>query len=213
MGNGVDQSFDAPGALALNEARLQHLASLSLNLENRTVLEVGAGVGLLTGFFEERGCVVLATDGRANNVEEHKRRHPHRDVRVFDLGNPAEYKRFEPHEIVFCYGTLYHLPDPALCLERLAGLCTSLFLLETMVYGPNDNVVMPTQDPTYDNQSLHGGACRPGRNWILRELERWYGHVYLVGRQPEHPEFPTTWPGPVDNARAVFVGSREELAL
>ena len=43
--------FLQPEALALNEARLRHLASLGLLLEGKTVLEVGAGIGLLTHFF------------------------------------------------------------------------------------------------------------------------------------------------------------------
>lgn len=201
-------------ALAINKARLDHLASLPLNLENRTVLEVGAGIGLFTGFFEERGCDVLSTDGRQANIDEHKRRYPHRKVRLFDLEDPAEYNWFAPREVVFCYGTLYHLSNPAFCLEALAKLCTDLFLLETLVYGPDDNVFRSAWDGLgHANQSLWGGACRPGRNWVLQELKEWYEYAYLVERQPEHHEFPTVWPSTSGNARAVFVGSRKRLNL
>ena len=45
--------FDQPHAKDINETRLNHLASLGLKIENSTVLEVGAGIGLLTGFFEK----------------------------------------------------------------------------------------------------------------------------------------------------------------
>ena len=55
--------FLAPTALAINQARQSHLASLGLDLANKRVLEVGAGIGLHTPFFRERGCEVTVTDG------------------------------------------------------------------------------------------------------------------------------------------------------
>src|SRR5262249_50321591 len=74
-GGGVE-SFDTPEALRINEARLEHLASLDLPLSGRSVLEVGAGVGHLTRFFVERDCRVVVTEGRAENVRGLARRHP-----------------------------------------------------------------------------------------------------------------------------------------
>ena len=53
-----------------------HLASLGLSLEGRRVLEVGAGVGHLSGFFLERGCDLVVTEGRPENVAELRRRFP-----------------------------------------------------------------------------------------------------------------------------------------
>jgi 2-polyprenyl-3-methyl-5-hydroxy-6-metoxy-1,4-benzoquinol methylase len=63
--------FDRPHATKINEARLKHLDSLGLELTNSKVLEVGSGIGLLTGFFENLGCEILSTDARAENVAEH----------------------------------------------------------------------------------------------------------------------------------------------
>ena len=48
--------FDTPEALEINRARQDHLASLGLDLERKTVLEVGSGVGRHTAFFEKLGC-------------------------------------------------------------------------------------------------------------------------------------------------------------
>ena len=45
------------------KARLDHLASLNLDISEKSVLEVGAGIGLLTGFFEDRGCSILSLKG------------------------------------------------------------------------------------------------------------------------------------------------------
>src|SRR5258707_9415172 len=50
--------FLTPEALDINEAAQQHLASLMLDLEHQRVLEVGAGIGLHTGFFEDHGCSI-----------------------------------------------------------------------------------------------------------------------------------------------------------
>src|SRR5207344_1132901 len=60
--------FLAPGAEAINRARQQHLASLGLDLAGKNVLEVGAGIGLHTPFFLERGCDVTVTDGRSASL-------------------------------------------------------------------------------------------------------------------------------------------------
>ena len=108
-------------ALAINKARMDHLASLNLPIEGRSVLEVGAGIGLLSGFFEERGCTVLSTDARPENVAEIKRRNPRRDVAMLDLEQPAQVAALGKFDIAFCYGTLYHLasPEPA-----LSGSCS-----------------------------------------------------------------------------------------
>ena len=77
--------FLAPNARAINSARQQHLASLGLDLAGKKVLEVGAGIGLHTPFFLERGCEVTVTDGRAENVAEIARRLPTVRTALVDL--------------------------------------------------------------------------------------------------------------------------------
>src|SRR5262245_63170873 len=81
--------FLTPEALRINRARLEHLATLGLDLQNKRVLEVGAGVGLHTGFFEERGCDILSTDGNSANVAEMLRRHPNRRIGLLDMDRPG----------------------------------------------------------------------------------------------------------------------------
>src|SRR4051794_500326 len=77
--------FLAPNAEAINRARQQHLASLGLDLDGKKVLEVGAGIGLHTPFFLERGCQVTVTDGRPENVAEIARRLPQVRTAVVDM--------------------------------------------------------------------------------------------------------------------------------
>src|SRR5438132_1133035 len=83
-------------------------SSLGLDIAGRTVLEVGAGIGDHTSFFLDRGCPVVATDVRPENLAILRRRYAGVDVRHLDLDAPDT--AFRPHvEIVYCYGTLYHL--------------------------------------------------------------------------------------------------------
>lgn len=209
----MKQTFDSLGATQLNKARLDHLASLGLDLECRSVLEPGAGVGHLTHFWEERKCEIVSTDVSLNNVKTHLDRHPHRSVYLADLDQWGEHKGCGRFNIVFLYGTLYHLARPAQAIAELAPLC-DLFLLETCVYHKDDGELHSyTQWPGLD-QGPSGIAYVPARNWIMRELGKHLEHVYCTRTQPDSVEFPRSWPGPSTHlTRSVFVASRDRLDL
>src|SRR5579864_8390939 len=121
--------FLEPQALRINLARQGHLAALGLDLHAKRVLEVGAGIGLHTAFFEQRGCDVLSTDANPINVAEMLRLYPHRKIGVLDLDRPTALTDLGSFEIVYCYGTLYHLADPNGALARLAAVCTGQILV------------------------------------------------------------------------------------
>ncbi|MDD1778240.1 MAG: class I SAM-dependent methyltransferase [Candidatus Helarchaeota archaeon] len=209
--------FDTLAALEINRARQDHLASLGLDLANKKVLEVGSGVGWHTAFFENLGCNVLSTDARPENVEEHLRRFPHRKgrVEVADLSVPGNHARFGTFDVVYCYGTLYHLNSPELCIRDLANSCAKLFLLETCV-NPSDNNAINQVEENFEikNQSIQDVHCRPGRDWIINELRKYFVFVYCSKYQPNHSEYSLKWPAPADrlsNVRAVFVASRTPI--
>ena len=209
--------FDQPGSLEINRARIDHLLSLGLPLANKSVLEVGAGVGYLTEPFEKMGCRVVSTDARAENCLENLRRHPRRTVEVLDLNISGSHKSLGRFDIVFCYGTLYHLSNPDRCLADLADQCQEIFLLETCV-APRDNGRI---NPISENhkaldQSYDGTGCRPGRDWIMSELGKHFPYVYHTVTQPDHPDYPIEWPARLDPprvflTRSVFVASRRPL--
>jgi len=208
--------FDHLKGTQINKARLEHLASLNLELANSTILDVGSGIGLLTEFFEKLGCEILSTDARPENVAEHRRRYPHRRVELEDLSIQGSHDRFGEFDIVFCYGTLYHLADPSLAIIDLAGCCKRFFLLETCVNPVDNGGINPVREQADKrDQSFYGRGCRPGRDWIFSELHKHFPFVYLTASQPDHPEFPLNWPAPVNSllSRAVFVASRHPLSL
>lgn len=213
-------TFRAPDATSINTARMAHLDSLGLDLEGCTVLEVGAGIGLLTDHLLQLGCRVLATDARPANVVEHRRRHPDRRVEVLDLDqvSPADIAALGHFDVVFCYGLLYHLARPGPALSALAGTA-DLLLLETCVTpGTGTAEHQVWEDRTTASQAIGGTGCRPTRPWVMETLRQLWGHAYVTRAQPDHPDFPLEWPDrptppPTRLTRSVFVASRRPLDL
>lgn len=204
--------FLTPAAFAINKARQDHLASLELDLAGKRVLEVGAGIGLHSGFFESIGCEILSTDGNAENVAEMRRRYPRRQVAVLDLED-----RFPPDlgsfDVVYCYGVLYHLADPANALNEMRRVCTGKILLETAVALGKYPECHLLQDPPSHNQAVRGLGCRPTRAWVLKVLRETFGFSYTTATQPDYPDFQTDWRVVETRMlyRAIFVGSTSPL--
>lgn len=202
---------------------MEHLATLDLPLTSRTVLELGAGIGDHTTFFLDRGCKVTVVEGRSENLEILRQSFASEgkwaegsDFTVVqaDLDVP-ETVELVPHDIVFCYGLLYHLKNPFRLLKWAAPLCKDLMLCETCVTyddtsnggNVNENAVSPTQ-------ALNGIGARPTRRQIMAALRKLFPHVYVPTTQPWHEEFPTDWtlPGPLArSSRAIFIAARQAL--
>ncbi|MBU6236932.1 MAG: FkbM family methyltransferase [Planctomycetes bacterium] len=210
-------SFDVfltPEALAINEARLCHLASLGLDLKNKRVLEVGGGIGLHTCFFESQGCDVLLAEARAENLDEAKRRYPHRKTALVNLDADSDLSHLGRFDVVYCYGTLDHLTNPSNALRRLAAICDGMILLETCVTPGDEEELHPEAEPaSVVNQAFTGMGCRPTRSWVMSELRRHMGFAYQTVTQPNHHDFEQNWiaPSPRKLYRAVFVGAKSRL--
>jgi SAM-dependent methyltransferase len=205
-------SFLDPNSLAINDARIDHLRSLELPLAGKSVLEVGAGIGLLTGFFEEQGCRVLSTDARLENLAEIKRRYPQREVARLDLEHPEEVAALGQFDVVFCYGTLYHLGTPEAALRALSEV-SDLILVESSLSAQDGTDVIGVEESSALNQAFSRRGSRPTRSWVLAKLSELWGHGYISLTQPAHPEFPLDWSvrNTAPNTRAVFVGSKAPL--
>ena len=214
-GGGVE-CFDTGAAFELNEARLKHLAALDLPLAGRNVLEVGAGVGRLTSFFVGRGCSVVVTEGREENVAELRRRLPAVDARVADVEESLRHLgRFE---VVFCYGVLYHLENPLRALRNMAAVCDDFLLIETMVCDSRLPVLRLEDEPTSVNQALRGLAHRPSPSYLAVALNRiGFDYVYAASDPPNHADYRFSWRDNLDTARdtallrGVFVAARSSL--
>lgn len=204
--------FETADALHINRARLDHLASLGLDIDGRRVIEVGAGIGLLSVFFEARGCQLLSTEGRSDNLAEIARRLPARQTRQVDLDRDHDLTALGRFDHAFCYGTLYHLAKPLEALAALAGVADTLLLETCLTPGAHVDMHLVREGPSH-NQALAGVGCRPTRPWIMQTLRALWGHAYTTTDQPDHPDFEIDWllSYKHGNHRAVFVASRTPL--
>lgn len=198
-----------------NQRRQEHLATLGLPLSQRTVLEVGAGIGDHSSFFLDRGCEITVTDGRSTNVEVLQRRYGTQRARLLDLDapDPGLHARFE---VVYCYGTLYHLSRPDAAIAYLGSRCTGLMLVETCVSFGERDALHPEPEATWCASQAVASGCRPTRPWVWNRLSEHFAHVYVTTTQPWHEEFPLDWSSnaPAERlTRAVFVASRTPLDL
>ena len=219
------EDFHSVSYLRHNARRLEHLASLNLPIRDRTVLEVGAGVGDHTTFFLDRGCSVTCVEPRAENCTllaslMHERRNEGYAAASRCRILRADALTFEPvvpesFDIVHCYGLLYHTDDPAAVLAAIARKCSGILLLETCVaFGSNEAINPVPERAQIPSQSVSGIGCRPTPPWIFRRLSELFGFAYMPSTQPAHEDFPLDWTGsqPTDReARAVFIASRQKL--
>lgn len=209
--------FHAQFYLLHNEKRLEHLHSLGLHIsKDMTVLEVGAGIGDHTKYFLNLGCKVITTEGRLENVKVLKEKVGDRaEVALLDLEKPAPNPVYDTlFDIVYCYGTLYHLSNPDFTLNYLEKKCGGLFLLETCVsFGDGESINLVHEHAGDPSQSLVGKGCRPTRPWLFNKMKSLFEHVYVPTTQPNHGEFPTNWKTPSKSElnRAIMIGSRTPI--
>ncbi len=199
-----------------NQRRQEHLACLGLNVANSSVLEVGAGIGDHTSFFLDRGCCVVSTEARPENLKLLKIRYPDMQTEYLDMDNPDDSKITGLFDIVYCYGLLYHLEHPNKAIEFMDRHCCKMLLLETCVsFGDGELINPVVESAESPTESVYGRGCRPTRKWIYNQLKKYFEFVYMPITQPNHEEFPIDWSFPPSGKfllRAVFVASREQLS-
>lgn len=219
-------AFQNPRYLRHNARRLEHLASLGLDLTGRTVLEFGAGIGDHSEFFLDRDCEVLAIEPRAENIEFLKGRHARhptfdtpRRIRAIQCTEAESFSFIgdAKFEIVYNYGLLYHLDEPEKFLRLSASACASLYLLETAVadlVAKKTSYDEPVEEPT---NSFDGGCKLLHRAEIMGILREELPYVYTATVGPAHEQFLRDWTRPPPQFprryRAVFVGSRTKIDL
>jgi len=216
--------FNHLGYLRMNMRRLEHLATLNLPLHDKTVLEIGAGIGDLTSYFLDRGCSVTSIEGRVDNVSTFESRYsnngfwPQERLKIvcWDVAQLDSNHELTPHQIVFCYGLLYHLCDPASVIRQAAALCSEIMLVETAVAYRfhSDDIVNFAEDEKNPTNSITGDGSYPSRKWVFNRLLEHFPYVYSTVTQPCHEQFRTEWSTAEQlqgRSRAIFVASRKAL--
>jgi SAM-dependent methyltransferase len=213
------QNFGSWDTVRINHRRLEHLATVGFRFDGVSVLEVGAGIGQLSTFFIDRGAHITITEGRPENLAILRERFPSVPVHAVDLEKPP-HSFTDKFDFVFCYGTLYHLGNPAAAIRWLAERTRQTLLLETCVSFGNDlSPHIVDEDTAVASQAISGKGCRPTRPWVMAQLQESFPQAYATITQPAHAQFPTDWSTSAAGqfkapfSRAVFVGSRTELHL
>jgi FkbM family methyltransferase len=219
FGGGGFAVFDSADAQLINEARLDHLASLKIPVEGKSVLDVSCGVGHLSGFFVERGARVVCVDARPENIARLHSLYPGREAHVanVEFDRLSELGRFG---IVFCYGLLYHIENPIAALRNIASCCGELLLLETVATDyPRPIYQLEDEPPATKNQAVSGFGCRPSPAFVAMALSRMgFSFVYTSDTRPNQPDFDFEWTGSGEssrdgkNLRCIFVASRTKLS-
>ncbi len=211
--------FHGNNYIRITSRRLEHLASLKLDLFNKTVLEPGAGIGDHSLFYLDRGCRVTAIEPRPENcavLREHVDQFGSEisdRLRVIEGDASVMSQLTEQFDIVHCYGLLYHTSNPAEVIRMLAARCSIFVLLETCVAAKRDGINPVDEDRTVPTQAIDGHGCRPSRDWIFAELKRSMPYVFMPLSQPAHNQFPLDWNNPPAHGptRAIFIASRLPL--
>ena len=209
--------FDAPNAIAINQARMANLESLNLPLAGKRVLDVGCGVGHLAARLAQMGCSTVCIDGRETNIASLRSRYPQLEAHVGNVETES-LSRFGRFHIVFSYGLLYHLENPLQSLRNMEAVCDELLLLETIICDHELPIVRVEDESTDVNQALGGIAGRPSPHYVVLALNRvGFPYVYAPVTPPEHEDFRFAWLNNLDcardghNLRCIFVASRTEL--
>lgn len=216
--------FRNPSYKRNNNRRQEHLATLGLDVFDKSVLELGAGLGDHTSFFLDRGCTVTSIEARPENCKffaatmEFVGKHGYFPAAKWNLIeadvnalNPTALGKFD---IVYAYGIFYHLADPDGALKLFAAFCGDLLLLETCVsVGDYEAANIVTEPKEVQTQAFDGLGCRPTRPWIFNRLRALFPYVYVPKTQPVHEDFPIDWTvaPKTELTRAVFIASRQPI--
>lgn len=185
--------FRTPRYRGLTASRIAHLRALDLPLQGRDVLDVSASVGDFAEFYASRGCTVSFTEVRPTLLSYLRRRFPDCRIYRWNLEDP-QAPRPPVHEVVHCYGLIYHVKDPATTIRLLAENCSSLLTIESRVLFGDEPKLVPTEECWFSpTEAYSGHGNRPTRSWIRNELLKHFPYVYFPVIQPDHPEFPTDW--------------------
>jgi SAM-dependent methyltransferase len=209
--------FDAPNAIAINQARMANLESLKLALAGKRVLDVGCGVGHLAARLAQMGCSVVCIDGRTTNIDSLRTRYPQLEAHIANVETDPLFP-FGRFHIVFSYGLLYHLENPLQSLRNMESVCDEMLLLETIICDHRLPVVRVEDESTDVNQALAGIAGRPSPHYVVLALNRvGFPYVYAPITPPQHEDFRFEWLNNLDcardgrNLRCIFIASRSAL--
>ena len=207
--------FDKPHYDALNAAREAVLAylfkSLKKDVELRTAVDVGCGLGHFSAFLRDMGFDVLALDGRQENVNEARRRSPDLKFRVVNAED-TEIQALGKFDVVLCLGLLYHLENPFAAVRNLFAMTGKVAILEGMCVPGDEPIFAVREESPWEDQGLRHVALYPSENGLIKLLYRsGFSHVYRLRTRPALREYGNT--AARMQVRTMLVAAPGELSV
>ena len=119
-----DTSGDFKPLHVINPLRAEYI-SLKVELEGKTLLDVGCGGGILAEALHDKGAIVTGIDAAGPGIEIAKH-HAKKNNKLIDYQeSTAEdliQKSSEKYDVVTCLEVLEHVPDPKLLVKTCINL-------------------------------------------------------------------------------------------
>ncbi len=208
-----DWVFDKDSAIRFNRSRTEFLdrllPELKDNLELKTAIDTGCGIGVFSKYLSTLGLSVVGFDGRPENIEEARKRNPDisfyvhniEDTKVLELGT---------FDVVLCFGLLYHLENLSRTIRVLHSLTGKLLIIESMIVQHSRPMAALVDESEGEDQSLHGVALIPSQAYLVKMLYRaGFPSVFKVTKPPDHEDFRSTTTHYM--VRTVLVASKADL--
>ena len=119
-----DASGDFKPLHVINPLRAEYISS-KVELEGKTLLDVGCGGGILAEALHDKGAIVTGIDAAGPGIEIAKH-HAKKNNKLIDYQeSTAEdliQKSSEKYDVVTCLEVLEHVPDPKLLVKTCIDL-------------------------------------------------------------------------------------------
>jgi SAM-dependent methyltransferase len=210
----IFNAFCLPKIVDFNNKRIEHLALLNFDYNNKKVLETGCGgSGEITKFLVKNGAIVTLNDIREENIRHLcKRQDLLLSYNTWDLNELVDVKHEKTFDIIVSYGTLYHLHNFDNGVKNLSQLCSQYAIISSAVYrNYNNSVNLINEDIRSPNNSGTYVGCRPSRELFYSTLKKYFKHIYFPKTIPNHPDYPERFPSNRETSRCLFVASHVEL--
>lgn len=178
--------FNNDEYIVIDKARFENFNELNIDLTNKTILELGCGIGNHTEFLLSKNPnKLICIEGREENFLLHKNRFSDNDKVVSILQDlDKTYATDVNFDIIYNYGLLYHLRNPFEFLIDISKINHKDMILETCVelYGYDNKIIESNLSPS---QSINGVGSRPNLKILFDKLKDLYEDVFYP-KQPNH---------------------------
>ena len=207
--------FDRPHYAPFTQAKMRFLDEwlppLISTHHLTTALDVGCGVGYFSGRLVAAGLQVRALDGRSDNVDEARHRHPATTFTVHNIEDLA-VRALGASDLVLCFGLLYHLENPFVAVRNLSALTGKIALIETVVVPGVVPGAAIVEEVHAEDQALAYIALVPSFLALVKILyQAGYSGVHTASVPPDHSDFHPTWTR--RRKRVMFLAAKVPLHL